>query len=181
MVVQDAHGASLAKLKLVPVMVDLGQAERQLRLAGAGPQRRLDRGRRRVGRAVGDRVKRRGSTAPVRLAAAARLLCRAPRSRNGQGIEGPLSRRCEGEDHRWQPESVGRCRLGVRLTLHGSIPALTGGADAMIALGIILLIIGFVTSIKILWTLGIVALVVGGVLAIAGRAGHAIGGRKHWF
>ncbi len=51
----------------------------------------------------------------------------------------------------------------------------------MIALGIILLIIGFVTGIKILWTLGIIALVVGGVLAIAGRAGHAIGGRRHWF
>lgn len=51
----------------------------------------------------------------------------------------------------------------------------------MISLGIILLIIGFIAQIPILWTLGIIAVVVGAGLAIAGRLGHAIGGRKHWF
>jgi uncharacterized membrane protein HdeD (DUF308 family) len=51
----------------------------------------------------------------------------------------------------------------------------------MIVLGIILLIIGFVAKIAIIWTLGIVAVVIGAILAIVGFAGHAIGGRRHWF
>ncbi|MGA9492751.1 MAG: DUF6131 family protein [Mycobacterium sp.] len=51
----------------------------------------------------------------------------------------------------------------------------------MIALGIILLIAGFVLKISILWTLGIVALVVGAILAILGSTGRAIGGRRHYF
>ena len=51
----------------------------------------------------------------------------------------------------------------------------------MIVLGVILLIIGFVAGIQIIWILGIVAVVIGAVLAIAGGTGRAIGGRKHWF
>jgi uncharacterized membrane protein HdeD (DUF308 family) len=51
----------------------------------------------------------------------------------------------------------------------------------MILLGVILLIIGFVAKIAIVWTLGIIALVVGAILAIAGTAGHAIGGRRHYW
>ncbi|HYX98092.1 MAG TPA: DUF6131 family protein [Mycobacterium sp.] len=51
----------------------------------------------------------------------------------------------------------------------------------MITLGIILLIAGFVLKISILWTLGIVALVVGAILAILGASGRAIGGRRHYF
>ncbi|MDH6706670.1 fatty-acid desaturase [Kitasatospora sp. MAA19] len=51
----------------------------------------------------------------------------------------------------------------------------------MIALGVILLIIGFVTGISILWTIGIVLLVIGLVLWIAGSLGHAIGGRRHYY
>lgn len=51
----------------------------------------------------------------------------------------------------------------------------------MIILGVILLIIGFVADIPIVWTLGIIAVVLGAVLAIAGRLGHAVAGRNHWF
>ena len=51
----------------------------------------------------------------------------------------------------------------------------------MIVLGVVLLIIGFVAKIPILWTLGIVVLVVGAVLAIAGSTGHRIGGRRHYY
>jgi len=51
----------------------------------------------------------------------------------------------------------------------------------MIVLGLILLIVGFIASIKILWTIGIILLVVGAVLAIMGATGRAIGGRKHWY
>jgi uncharacterized membrane protein HdeD (DUF308 family) len=51
----------------------------------------------------------------------------------------------------------------------------------MIVLGIILLIIGFLANVAIIWTVGIIVLIIGAVLAIAGRAGHAISGRKHWY
>jgi hypothetical protein len=51
----------------------------------------------------------------------------------------------------------------------------------LIILGIILLIIGFVAKIAIVWTIGIVVVVVGAVLALLGTAGHAVGGRRHYF
>ncbi|HEY7264473.1 MAG TPA: DUF6131 family protein [Trebonia sp.] len=51
----------------------------------------------------------------------------------------------------------------------------------MIILGLILLIIGFVTGIAILWTIGIIVLVVGLILALLGAVGHAVGGRRHYY
>lgn len=51
----------------------------------------------------------------------------------------------------------------------------------MIALGIILLIIGLVAGISILWTIGVVLVVIGAALWILGAVGHAIGGRKHYW
>ena len=51
----------------------------------------------------------------------------------------------------------------------------------MIILGIILLIIGFVAKIAIVWTIGIIVLIVGVILAVLGMAGHAVGGRRHYF
>ena len=51
----------------------------------------------------------------------------------------------------------------------------------MIILGIILLIIGFVAGIAILWTLGIIVVMIGAILALLGMAGHAVGGRRHYF
>ena len=51
----------------------------------------------------------------------------------------------------------------------------------MIILGIILLVVGFVAKIAILWTIGIIVLVVGAVLVLLGATGRAVGGRKHWF
>ena len=51
----------------------------------------------------------------------------------------------------------------------------------MIVLGIILLVIGFVARLPILWTIGIVVLVIGAILAVRGMAGREIGGRRHWF
>ena len=51
----------------------------------------------------------------------------------------------------------------------------------MIILGVILLIIGFIFSVPIIWTLGIIAVVIGVILAIAGGVGHAVGGRRHYY
>jgi Family of unknown function (DUF6131) len=51
----------------------------------------------------------------------------------------------------------------------------------LIILGVILLIIGFIAHIAIVWTIGIIAVVAGLILALLGMAGHAIGGRRHYF
>lgn len=51
----------------------------------------------------------------------------------------------------------------------------------MIILGIILLIIGFLAKIPIVWTIGIVVLVIGAVLTILGFLGREVGGRRHWY
>jgi Family of unknown function (DUF6131) len=51
----------------------------------------------------------------------------------------------------------------------------------LIILGIILLIIGFIAKIAIIWTTGIIVLVIGVVLALLGMAGHAVRGRRHYF
>ena len=51
----------------------------------------------------------------------------------------------------------------------------------MIALGVVLLIIGFIAKVSIIWTLGIILVVVGAVLAVLGATGRQIGGRAHWY
>jgi membrane-bound ClpP family serine protease len=52
---------------------------------------------------------------------------------------------------------------------------------SLIILGVILLIIGFVAKIAIIWTIGIIVVVIGAILAVLGMAGHAVGGRRHYF
>lgn len=51
----------------------------------------------------------------------------------------------------------------------------------MIILGLILLLIGFLTGIAIMWTIGVIVLVVGLVLWLFGAMGHAVGGRRHYY
>ncbi len=51
----------------------------------------------------------------------------------------------------------------------------------MIILGIIVLVIGFLTGIAILWTLGVILVVIGLILLLLGMAGHAVGGRRHYW
>jgi hypothetical protein len=51
----------------------------------------------------------------------------------------------------------------------------------VIIFGLILLLIGFVTGIAILWTIGVIVLVVGLVLWILGATGRAVGGRRHYY
>jgi hypothetical protein len=51
----------------------------------------------------------------------------------------------------------------------------------MIVFGLILLLIGFVLAFKILWSIGMIVLLVGLVLWALGALGHAVGGRKHYF
>ncbi|MFE0582255.1 MULTISPECIES: DUF6131 family protein [unclassified Streptomyces] len=51
----------------------------------------------------------------------------------------------------------------------------------MIAVGLILLLIGFLTGVSFLWTLGVILLVVGAALWVLGSLGHAVGGRRHYW
>jgi hypothetical protein len=51
----------------------------------------------------------------------------------------------------------------------------------MIVLGVILLILGFVLKISILWTIGIIVLIIGVVFFVLGSLGHGVGGRKYWY
>jgi hypothetical protein len=56
-----------------------------------------------------------------------------------------------------------------------------GQEPPLIILGVVLLIIGFVAAIPILWTIGIVVLVIGASLALLGFAGREVFGRRHYF
>lgn len=50
----------------------------------------------------------------------------------------------------------------------------------MIVLGVILLVIGWLTGLSILYTLGVILLVIGAIFFALGAAGRPVGGR-HWY
>jgi len=51
----------------------------------------------------------------------------------------------------------------------------------MILLGLLLIIVGIIVKIGILYTIGLILLVVGVVLFILGSMGRAVGGRRHYY
>jgi len=51
----------------------------------------------------------------------------------------------------------------------------------MIIFGVVLLIIGFLTGIAIVWSIGMIIAVIGVIFWILGALGHAVGGRRHYF
>jgi hypothetical protein len=51
----------------------------------------------------------------------------------------------------------------------------------MIVLGIVLLVLGFIFNISILWSIGVVLLVIGAVLWILGSVGRPVAGRRYWY
>ena len=51
----------------------------------------------------------------------------------------------------------------------------------MVTFGLILLLIGFLLGVPILWTIGMILLIVGVVLWILGSTGRAVGGRRHYY
>ncbi|MEP6599565.1 MAG: DUF6131 family protein [Actinomycetota bacterium] len=51
----------------------------------------------------------------------------------------------------------------------------------MIIFGLVLLVIGLIAKISILWTIGIIVLIIGLVLFALGSAGRAVGGRRHYW
>src|SRR4030095_14669363 len=55
------------------------------------------------------------------------------------------------------------------------------GGSRVLILGLILLLIGWLTGIGILTTLGVILLVIGAVLWILGSTGRPVGGRRSWW
>jgi hypothetical protein len=51
----------------------------------------------------------------------------------------------------------------------------------MIALGILLLLVGFFLKVPVLTTIGIILLVIGAVLWVLGSVGRPVGGRRYWY
>jgi hypothetical protein len=51
----------------------------------------------------------------------------------------------------------------------------------VIILGVLLLLIGWLTGISLLYTVGAIVLIVGVVFLILGNVGRPVGGRKVWF
>jgi hypothetical protein len=51
----------------------------------------------------------------------------------------------------------------------------------MLILGLILLIIGPIAKIALLWTIGIILLVIGTVVWILGSMGRPVDGRRHYW
>jgi len=51
----------------------------------------------------------------------------------------------------------------------------------MIILGLILLVLGAVLDVGILWTIGIILVVVGAILWILGAMGRTVGPRAHYW
>ncbi|MEE6136369.1 hypothetical protein SKC41_08475 [Mycobacterium sp. 050128] len=51
----------------------------------------------------------------------------------------------------------------------------------MIVLGVVLLILGYFFAIPLLWTIGIVLIVIGAVMWILGSVGRPVAGRRYWY
>jgi len=62
----------------------------------------------------------------------------------------------------------------------GKITA-TNGGNEMLVVGVVCLLLGLLLGVPILWTIGVVLLIVGLVLELLGRAGRPVGGRAHYW
>jgi hypothetical protein len=51
----------------------------------------------------------------------------------------------------------------------------------MFVLGVVLLLLGWLLSIQILWTIGIILIIVGAVLYLLGAVGRSVGPRRHYW
>ena len=73
--------------------------------------------------------------------------------------------------------AIGPVRWDVRGLARGGV----GYPRPMIILGVILILLGALIGIPVLYTIGIILAIVGVVLWVLGAAGHAVGGRTHYY
>jgi fatty-acid desaturase len=87
-------------------------------------------------------------------------------------------------DRFWEVEGQCLCTLSFPAAAERTVRQQSAGQKGqavMLLIGVILLVIGFVTGISILWTIGIILVVIGAILWILGSMGHAVGGRRHYW
>ena len=82
-------------------------------------------------------------------------------------------------DLRWDVSAA--LRSGYRSSESGNTCRTQEGSATVIILGIILIIIGAVTNIPVVYSIGVILALVGIVLWILGATGRAVGGRNHYF
>ena len=73
---------------------------------------------------------------------------------------------------------------GARITLavSGQTVSVSAKEEAhMIVLGVVCLILGLILGSSLLWTIGLILIVVGIILALLGMADRAIGPRRHYW
>ena len=96
----------------------------------------------------------------------------------------------EGRDHSGESGTAGHGRdprrrpvLARRRHITAKHERLTAShkEPLLIILGVILLIISIIAKINIGWTIGIVVLLVGAILALLGMTGHQVGRRRYYF
>ncbi|HTD50072.1 MAG TPA: hypothetical protein VK771_05700 [Acidimicrobiia bacterium] len=51
----------------------------------------------------------------------------------------------------------------------------------MIILGILFLLFGVVTGVPLLWSIGVLLVIVGAILWLLGATGREVGGRRHYY
>jgi hypothetical protein len=61
------------------------------------------------------------------------------------------------------------------------IGAWCGCTHRMIILGLVVLVLGLLLGVPILWTIGLILIVVGAVLWLLGSTGRGVGGHRHYW
>jgi hypothetical protein len=51
----------------------------------------------------------------------------------------------------------------------------------MVIIGVVLMLVGFLLGVPILWSVGVIVLIIGIVLWLMGTMGHMVGGRRHYY
>lgn len=51
----------------------------------------------------------------------------------------------------------------------------------MLIAGIVVAVLGLLLNVPVLWAFGLILVLVGGVLWLAGAAGHEVAGRRHYW
>jgi uncharacterized protein DUF6131 len=104
------------------------------------------------------------------------IICSDPllRSLDVIGCGNPTRRRGDRRATAFELRSGGNNKQDVRDNSKG-------GESLVMIVGVILLLLGLVLSVPVLWVVGLILLLVGAVLWVAGSAGHALAGRRHYW
>jgi hypothetical protein len=81
----------------------------------------------------------------------------------------------------WSATVAHSSRTTMRSPPDEGAPPSPKDTPSMLILGIILIIIGAVTNIPVLYSIGVVLAIIGLVLIVLGLLGREVGGRRHYW